>query len=643
MTLRQDIQALRGVAVLLVVIYHARLYLFDAGYLGVDIFFVISGFLITSMIKTQMEQSKFSFTEFYFRRAKRLLPAAYVTFAVTAILSAFLLTATEFDQFIDQLIGAVTFTANIALIFQGSYFGGGADLKPLLHTWSLSIEEQYYLVMPALLYFIPRRFWTPFVIFVILASLALCIGVSLYWRPIVAFYFFPTRAWEMGLGSLGAFIIARADVQSAAKMLFWPSLAAILILPIFPIGGLHPGYDAVIACVATLIIILRHHPILQGAVTRPLAFVGDFSYSLYLVHWPLLALLSNMWIGELPLTVKLAAVFVSMILAYAQYHYVENPVRKWPIIFTWPRAGAVALLSLFIIAIPLAAAQIGSRPEQYIHARRGNTGLGAECVSDRSFVPNAKCMSSSTPDTVIWGDSYAMHLVPGLDATRGSRSIIQATKYLCGPLIGVAPIGHAAGTTQNLPWAKGCLDYNDDVLRYAINSPTINTVILSSVFKQYMTPDELHVLVRSNNGLVERDGGIAVALQGMENGIRALRKAGKRVVVIAPPPAMDWDAGLCAERRLRDLPTFGSNVSCAIPDTEYREKRKYVLSFLKRLQTEQNVGVIMFDDVLREGDGYSTMQNGQINYISNGHLSYGGSVLLAKKMRIWDLIEAQAK
>lgn len=642
MTLRQDIQALRGLAVLLVVVYHARLYLFEAGYLGVDIFFVISGFLITSMVKSQIEREKFSFTEFYFRRAKRLLPAAYTTFAVTALLSAFILTATEYGQFVEQLIGAVTFTANFVLMFQGSYFGGDAELKPLLHTWSLSIEEQYYLLMPALLYFLPRRYWVHFVVLVVIVSLALCIGFGLFWWPSVAFYFFPTRAWEMGLGSLGAFVMTRSDVQSVAKTLFWPSVVALIILPIFPVGGLHPGIDAVLACVATLIVILRKHPVLQGALTRPLAFVGDFSYSLYLIHWPVFALAANMWIGEMPLHLKISLLVLSMVLSYAQYRYVEDPVRKWQIAFTWSRAGGIVLMSLLVIALPLAATKLGAKPENFVYKRRGNTGLGAECVSSRQFVPNVKCMSTSTPDTLIWGDSYAMHLIPGIDATRGDHSIIQATKYLCGPLVGVSPIGHAVGTTQNVPWAQACLDFNASVLEYARTTPSVETVVLSSVFKQYMTPEELHVMVRANGAETQRGGGVDVALKGIENTVRSLRAMGKKVVVIAPPPAMDWDAGLCAERRLRGLPTFGPNADCSIPDGEYRDKRKNVLAFLERLQSQLDVNVIRFDDTLREGDRYSTMQGGTINYIANGHLSYHGSVALARKMNIWELIDTKA-
>ena len=642
MNIRQDIQALRGFAVLVVVIFHARLNLLPAGYLGVDIFFVISGFLITSMVKSQIERDKFSFTEFYFRRAKRLLPAAYTTFAITALLSAFLLTSPEFRQFADQLAGAVTFTANFVLMRQGSYFGGDADLKPLLHTWSLSIEEQYYLVLPALLYFIPRRFWLQFVIIVVILSLAACVGMAL-WRPDIAFYFFPTRAWELGLGSLGAFIIGRNVTSRASAALFWPAVAALIILPIVPFGGLHPGIDAFLACFATLIIILRNHPLANGAVTRPLAVIGDFSYSLYLVHWPLFALATNVWVGELPLWAKWSGVGLSFILAYAQYRLVEDPVRRAPISFTWRRAGLMASLSAAVIAIPYAAIALGAAPQSYATERRGNTGLGTSCVSNDHFTPRAECMSTSTPTELVWGDSYAMHLIPGINATRGAESIVQATKYVCGPLIGIAPVGHLTGATQNANWARGCLSYNNDVIAYLRATPSIHTVILSSVFKQYMTAGDFGILVATANGHREVVGGIDPVLRAMTQTVKVIRAMGKRVVVIAPPPALDWDAGRCAERKLRAMSILGEYPNCDIPDGEYQAKRKLVLTFLAQLPRDAGVNVIMFDDTLRRGNGYAANDGRTILYIANGHLSYAGSVLLARKMDMGGLINRLAK
>src|SRR5688500_10264248 len=171
MKFRTDIQALRGLAVLLVVLQHAQAGFIDAGFLGVDIFFVISGFLITGLLADQIGEGRFTFTGFYFRRARRLLPAAYATLLATAVLAFFLLDAIEWGDFTRQLAGAVTFTGNIALWQQTGYFASEAALKPLLHVWSLAVEEQYYLLLPLALWLAPRRTWLAGSVWVLGASL----------------------------------------------------------------------------------------------------------------------------------------------------------------------------------------------------------------------------------------------------------------------------------------------------------------------------------------------------------------------------------------------------------------------------------------------------------------------------------------
>lgn len=200
---RTDIQALRGLAIALVLLHHAKLLPWlKAGYLGVDIFFVVSGYLITGIIQRALLAGTFTFSGFYFRRAKRLLPAAYVTFIATALLSTLFLTGPEMRDFTWQLLGAVTFTGNIALWMQTGYFEGAANLKPLLHVWSLAIEEQYYLLLPAALVVTPRRYWRMGVLMVVAFSVALCLAL-LPTKPGAVFYLLPARAWELGLGSLG--------------------------------------------------------------------------------------------------------------------------------------------------------------------------------------------------------------------------------------------------------------------------------------------------------------------------------------------------------------------------------------------------------------------------------------------------------
>jgi peptidoglycan/LPS O-acetylase OafA/YrhL len=263
---RQDVQGLRGVAVLLVVIYHAELGWIKAGYLGVDIFFVISGFLIAGLIASQIADEAFSFREFYYRRAKRLLPSAYVVTGLTTLAAPFFLSDLALGDLAQQVMGALTFTANIVLWWQTGYFAETADTKPLLHFWSLAVEEQYYLILPALLCFVPRRRWKATLSGLLLASALLCAFMVMN-HPSAAFYLMPTRFWEMAIGSVAALFGKHPAMASRLSSWRLPALAVLIIVPIFPTGLQHPGADAALVCLATAVLLVS--PTLRMQTIRP--------------------------------------------------------------------------------------------------------------------------------------------------------------------------------------------------------------------------------------------------------------------------------------------------------------------------------------------------------------------------------------
>ena len=645
--MRKDIQFLRGLAVLLVVFYHGKMTPFSGGYLGVDVFFVISGFLITTLIKKAIEAGRFSFSEFYFRRAKRLLPAAYTTFVVTALMASVLLTSQELRDFYAQMLGAITFTGNIVLWRQGTYFGVESELKPLLHTWSLAVEEQYYLIVPAALCFLSRRRWLAFTVGA--TVLSFIAAVVLYKiQPGTAFYLFPGRAWELGIGSAGALLATDSVRLKLVKLAFWPALLTIVLLAIHPIGGMHPGLDSLLVCVATLAVILaRREQAFDNRFAAVGVWLGDISYSLYLVHWPLFALAHNLWFSEheLPIWVRLGIIVGSIVLSYLQFRFIEQPFRH---------AGGDKKRLLVISAICVSAVMVITTGFLYHQAnalgsvdiakRRGNTGFGPECTFKSSFDPPSTCSSGPNPSVMIWGDSNAMHLVSGVAETSAPDAILQATKFVCGPLMGLAPLGAQTGSYQNIEWSRSCLSFNRSVLDYIARTPAIKTVAFSSFLSQYLTPSQYHLY----DGRRVIDGDAvpayeAAAAKAFGDTIAAVRALGRKVVIVAPPPAMDFDAGRCHERKIRGLISFGAYRECDMPAADIAKRRASVTEFLRRVEVEDNVSVLTFNSALTEGSQIVSAMNGENVFIANAHLSYAGSRLLAAKMRLGQRIKSDAR
>ncbi len=637
---RTDIQALRGFAVALVLIYHADLGFLKAGFLGVDVFFVISGFLITGLIKKEIEQGVFSFSEFYFRRAKRLLPAAYATFVLTAIAAQFFLNAQELNDFSAQMLGAVTFTGNIVLLMQSGYFAGAADLKPLLHVWSLSIEEQYYLFLPAILIFLPHRFWKPGILFLFVGSLGLCLA-GLMHKPEWTFYLLPTRAWELGIGSLAAINPLRSDwVRQLVRVLFWPAIATLIVIPVWPTGLPHPGFDAMAVCLATVIIILRKYPVAERlAVVRGMARIGDVSYSLYLAHWPPFAFLKNASVGTIALHHSVLTLLVGILLGLLLYRFVELPTRRMRLHPSWKNVAVGMSASLFVMMIPLLIAKISVSGPDFAHIRRPNDGFSSQCVYESDFKPKSECRNSENPTVLVWGDSYAMHLVSGI-AAEWKHGVVQATRGTCGPFLNLAPL---SDVYYLQPWAESCLKFNTDVIHYLENTKSIRVVVVSSPFKQYLKPvDGKHhwLGMRQVNGVfVKQEPSIENAVLAMTETIEKIRALGREVIIVAPPPSSGFNVGTCTERRALGKVVFGSPLrDCRIPLDSYRENYAPTLNFLQGIENRTRVSLVSFDSVLCDELSCANVVDKTQIYVDSGHLTHDGSVLLMQKVALGTLI-----
>lgn len=631
MRFRVDIQALRGVAVILVLLDHTQLGIFRGGYLGVDIFFVISGFLITRMVKEGLEAGTFSFFQFYFRRAKRLLPAAYVTFLVTALLAPYFLSAVEERDFLYQLVGSLTFTCNIVLWQQAGYFGGAADLKPLLHVWSLSLEEQYYMILPAAMALIPRRYWRPAALVILATSLASCL-ILVHIKPVATFYLLPTRAWELAIGSVAALWTFGGPLRRVVVVLFWPAMLALILVPMFPSHWAHPGPDAILVCIATLIVILRQHERLAtNRLSRALASVGDASYSLYLAHWPVFAFLNNAYVGEPSAIANSLALGLALVLGYFLYRFVESPIRRMEVAPSWRLVSATVLSSFVLVFASVTVAAVRPDTQDFTEIRKANFGFGKECEFTDTFAPRKACANSDSPRILVWGDSFAMQLVPGIVAAT-KAGVIQATQSACGPFSDLAPTSSARYPRS---WAEQCLAFNQSVMSYVASQPGIDLVVLSSRFSQYLEPSvdgtAWKVLRRVDGELLESQPSVPVALAAMRETIGRLRALGKRVVVFAPPPSSGFDIGLCLDRQANRKLILGASSNCQVPRVDFQRYQSHELEFIDSLVSD-GVSVVRFDTTLCSQQTCTTHLDGTFLYRDTGHLSYDGSRLLAMKM-----------
>ncbi|MGM9516648.1 acyltransferase family protein [Roseateles sp. DB2] len=642
--LRWDIQALRGLAVAWVLMHHAQLPGIPGGYLGVDIFFVISGYLITGLVQRALLAGQFSFRDFYARRARRLLPAAYVTLALTLLASPWLQNAREQLDLAAQARGALLFASNWVLWQQSGYFQGAAELKPLLHFWSLSLEEQYYLLLPALLWLTPPR-WRRLAVGVLgLASLALCV----YWLSrdaSLAFYALPSRAWELGLGSLVALWPRPGPVPAALRA---GAVIALLTLPLLEQPGWpHPGPLALFACLATALLV--QHPADQEAAPRglrPLVWLGDRSYSLYLVHWPLMAAVHSAWVGsghEAPAELtawRLAALAAALPLAWLLHRWVELPgkarLRGAP--------GWMALLigSLALAVLPSLTQRWVQAPEGHDFARltRPNYGFSAHCDAEQPFAPHPQCQRGAHPRWMVWGDSYAMHLVPGLARhldEQGGPGLIQATKSSCGPFPGLAPYKPEAapGATFAPRWVAQCRAFNEAVLDWLALHPEVRTVVLSSLLTQYLDTRQYSPRRLTPQGLLSGqaldEAGLRQALlDDLRRTTQHLQAMGRQVLLVAPPPRAGFNVAACLERRALGRWTLGATPDCRI-DAEHRDaSAQAVEAWLRQAGTV--LPVLRFEPLLCRGDRCDVMRDGVMLYRDQGHLSEDGSAWLLPQL-----------
>lgn len=508
MNYRKEIDGLRAVAVVPVVLFHAGLSIFSGGYVGVDVFFVISGYLITSIIIEELSEGRFSLLKFYERRARRILPALFVVMIACIPFAWAWMQAGEFRDFSQSLVAVSVFGSNVFFWLQTNYFGTAAETKPLLHTWSLAVEEQYYLIVPLFLMAVwnwkrPKVFGV--LIFFTVASFLACL-LGARFVPTANFYLAPFRAWELLVGSICAFFAFRKPQQSSEPL----SLLglAMLFYAIFAFDGdtPFPSTYALAPVVGTaLIILFAAETTVVGKLLSMRGFVGIglISYSMYLWHQPLFAFARIRSVFEPELWFLSLLAILSAILAYLSWRFVEQPFRKngtlgnakQSTVFATAFVGLLAFIGIGAYGHVTDGRSTGFgwnfNKQQHAtqaniiemwltHRNKGTSQFdNGDCIFDTRGLNSTDmqrirtCYDRYGGGVLVLGDSHAIDLFGALSANAGD------VKFLIGVVSG--------GCRPHSP-QPGC-PYND-LAAYAVQNPNHFNRIIYEQAGFYLLEDE---------------------------------------------------------------------------------------------------------------------------------------------------------
>ena len=592
---RPDVEGLRAVAIVAVLLCHAGLPFVAGGYVGVDVFFVISGFLITRLLLGELEGTgRISLRRFYARRARRLLPLSAVLLAAVGILSLLLLSPVRAVEVSGDIVASALYSANWHFAAQSvDYFAQDVEPSPVLHLWTLAIEEQFYVVWPGLMlavtwiwrrqgYSVRPALWVTLAI-VLAGSFALGVQLTAD-QPASAYFSTFGRAWELGLGAALALLGAVWLRPAVAAALAWAGLAAIVYAAVaFDAATPFPGVAALVPTVGTALLIIGGASLYGQARAAPAAllslgpvrYVGRISYSWYLWHWPALIFAAAAW-GSLSVAAGLAVVAASLVPTVVTHHLIEDPVRVSRALARRPnRALAVGFACMAIgvcagIALkdaqprldtaPIAevkgAAALPEQPypQQRADAVRPNPLRAREdrsrmyddgCLVGIAGTNSNKCLYGDTEGKrtlILFGDSHALQYAPALDEVADTNNwrLIVLTKAECTP--GEVPIRSMVADREY----SQCDEWREDSLRrIEEGSPSSAAVVMSG--------DTAYTPYGEDGQELSGDAGAAAMEAGYLATLERIHDAGLRTVVIKDTPTSSSDVPGCVSEDLDDL------------------------------------------------------------------------------------------
>ncbi len=621
--------------------FHVDLWPFSGGFVGVDIFFVISGYLIASIIARELEQGRFSLTHFYARRIRRIFPALFATIAVTIVAGSQILLPLDYRALGMSAVATVLFASNLYFARHSGYFGVAAEEAPLLHTWSLAVEEQFYILFPLLML---CAFWTGGRTRLLLGAMALLsFGAALLLvdrTPILAFYLPFPRAWEFLAGALLATgLLPPLRSRFAAQL---GALAGIALIgwavASFSSATIFPGLNALCPVLGAMLIL--HAGRTGSAVSRMLGSavpvaIGRISYSLYLWHWPIVVFWTYRTDGDWRFREQVLIILLSILVAALSWRFVEEPFRKARG-FTTARAfafagamvaagcGAGALLYFSgglpaRVAPSVAALDAASRSMAYLPERCS----GMAPLRDRALCA-VGARNGSAPSFLLWGDSHAHALKPAFDQAADALGLSGriASYPACPTLLGLDRLDQ--------PPSHDCSAFNAQVLAMLRDRPSIRTVFLVSRWGLcangrrpeggtpcYLGRDE------DDDRSLTRDA--ALFRLGLKETVRTLTAMGRRVILVAPIPEFRRSV----PETLARAELYSEPSRLALSQADYLRRQRGVFGAFDEMRRRFAVGIIYPHHLLCRTGHCAIMAHGVPLYADDDHLSRQGSLLLS--------------
>ncbi len=633
---RPEIDGLRSIAVLSVVLYHFGFAGLQGGFVGVDVFFVISGFLIGGLLwREASETGSISLKRFYVRRIKRLAPA-YVAMALASLIAAyFIVLPFEFREFGKSLIAATVYLSNVSFFREAGYFDTVSEDKVLLHTWSLSVEEQFYIILPLLMLLLLRNTFSLRIVLWIslVVSLIACAWITQRSQP-AAFYLFPFRAWELLAGVILAIEVQRRPFKHVAFLSYLGLTLILASIAFIPAGAQFPGWHALFPVLGTVLIIANGQQ--KNIVNRTLASpapvaIGLISYSLYLWHWPVLTLSTyyrGAYSGHLETTFWLG---ISIALAYLSWRFVERPVRRTDFSALLTFTAAALASAVLVLAGGLIYLKDGMI-ERFEPPLRTHIEASADFLQDWSrcyvstdgpFLGLELCPigPEQAPEILIWGDSHVRALKEGLEqaAFDADTPALLIWRAGCAPVFGLVKNETSASPVQN----EACSNANAQI-ETALQAGDFKRVLLVGRWGYYAQG--------SGTGL---DAGNQVALsvegttgsqaeqfsQGLIGTVQRIQGFGSEVFVLkAIPEIRDYDsrhiARALAGNRLSDESLA---TAVEIPAAAHEKRVSDLSQTLAQIDAN---GAALLDPApfLCAAQTCSALHDGKAQYFDNNHI-----------------------